>query len=242
MTHATKTIKNPRAKTSRVLADLSIVDPAQLGASLVDACLAATERVNAIRADAEQRADGEQLSLLRVVADSASKVPGLTEQAYEAKIGPAIKAQYIARGVKSWPTQASVIKIALLALSNGIKPEKSETSLYKFVKRARVVCQSNGIIVRTGKGAKDGNKNGANKTVGVDGEVTIKGRPVGSVDTSELPSDRETACEILARTDVDLKETVVAERVRMLLIATKPAHWRKLEAFLIELTSKPGIK
>ena len=212
----TNTIKGgravPRAPTSVDREDVSFASPSLNFASLAKELVTSHhETIVGIASAREELVSKESMlnsTLLSRLAFIAPKVKGMTGAQWDKELSASIKAEYTALDYKAVPTRAAMLKVAVLALANDVKPN-GETNLQKFVNEiARPALIASGVL-----------------------EGSKKGRKTGSAKTSELPNDLVVGANMLVG-GKDIPKDVRAHRVGMLVRLASPANWKLLQAAL----------
>ena len=169
-----------------------------------------------------KKAQGAQLSNL---ASKLANVEAFDSAHYDATYSEDVKAAFIKGG--SAPevakAQASMYKVAALALVNGIKPEKGE-SLRPYIARSRDLLKASGVYApKTGTtGGRPKGSTGGAVTAGKP-EDTAKGKQASK-------SARMQAAELLAGKNAELLLWAVADKDAMHVIREMYAATHKLAA------------
>lgn len=101
------------------------------------------DKATAEAMDALARAKVSQLSLL---VDACDGIDGLTVEQFDRAWKPVMTAKFqTVMAEKSVPVKVAMVKSAVLALTNGIKPVEADNSLDAFVRRVRPLLAANGI-------------------------------------------------------------------------------------------------
>lgn len=201
----------PRAATGVDLEDIPFVNPSLNFASLAKELVTSHhETITGIASAREELVAKESTlnsTLLSRLATIAPKVKGMTGAQWDKELKASVIAEYTALEYKAVPTRAAMLKVAVLALANGVKPD-GEANLQKFVNDvARPALIKSGVL-----------------------EGSKKGRKAGSAKTPELPNDLVMGANLLIAKDVP--KDVRAHRVGMLVRLATPANWKLLQAAL----------
>lgn len=202
----------PRAPTSVDTADVPFANPSLNFASLAKELVTSHhETITGIASAREELVSKEitlNSTLLSRLAFIAPKVQGMTGAQWDKELKASIVAEYTALDYKAVPTRAAMLKVAVLALANDVKPN-GETNLQKFVNEiARPALIASGVL-----------------------EGSKKGRKEGSAKTPELPNDLVVGANMLVG-GKDVPKDVRAHRVGMLIRLATPANWKLFEKLL----------
>lgn len=110
--------------------------------------------------EAEKALLGAQASQLEALANALKGCSKVNEETFASFWKKPLEAQLVASGryaEASVPVKLSGLKVAVLALTHGVKGAKAE-SLKDFVNRARPVLKAKGILADSGKGRPEGSK------------------------------------------------------------------------------------
>ena len=212
ITMSKKTIKNTFAPVAKSIAD---TDYASLASSLVTAHETATTGIATAKLEAERAIASANSTLLERIKTIAIEFPNFTEALWNEHVKERISAMFKDAGHKMPGPITAKVKVAFLALSNGIEPDAEyANNAQAFVnKQARAELKTRGIIDA--------------------GET--RGRPQGATETAPKGKNtRMVAAVELAQTG-GVDPNTAKERARMLVHCTTAGNWKLLERALRDI-------